>query len=235
MRKFQLLGLAVFALLAFSVIAATSSAFALESVWLVGGHRAEVKTLVLSETIGINGDNTGVILLEDSKVPLAGKVDILCSGIDEGWVGPGSLDEVTLITSLSGSETTEKWIACTRSEGCEADPTPPEARAVGLPWVTELLLEGTIFLDDIVGKAGEEAGWEVRKCLVFGTETSDKCVSNASSADIDNTTEGDVIALFSPTFTTNALCTVGGAGSGIVEGEILIFMENEESLAVSEG
>ena len=56
MRKLHMLGLALFAVFAFSVVA-VASASALESVWLVNGHTALALELVLSEgERGANGD-----------------------------------------------------------------------------------------------------------------------------------------------------------------------------------
>jgi hypothetical protein len=239
MKKFQLLGLALFAVLAVGAAAATSSALALESVWLVNGNRLFSLELVLSETIGNKGDNSGEILLEDSKAPLVGKTDVTCSGFDEGWVGTGSLDEITLIMSLGTTETAEGWIACKISVGCEAG-TTPEAMALNLPWLTELLLtlSGTeeIFLDDIVAGTGE-AGWLIRNCLVLGAPREDECTTNQASVDIDNNvTQGDVVALFlGAASNVLAHCSQSGTNSGIVEGEVLIDTVSGLSLAVSEG
>jgi hypothetical protein len=230
MRRLRLLGLAVFAVLAFGAVAAASSASALESVWLVNGARAEVRELVLSEAeLTLLNEGGGIIP----------KIALLCSGLDEGWVGPGSLDEITLIMSLGEVESVENWILCTPQEGCETSTPSVWVRPVGLPWETELLLtlSGTeeIYLNDILGLNGE-AGWQVKECLLFGTAHEDKCVTNQSSADIDNNvTEGDVVALFGPApMGHNALCESTGAETGVVDGEVLIFPESG-SLAVSEG
>jgi hypothetical protein len=231
MRKIQLLGLAVFAVFAFSAVAAASSAFALESVWLVGGHTALTKVLA---------DSEGELLLEDEKTPIFGKASILCSGLNEGWIGGDASganpkwDEITSITGLNAT-TEPLWVKCTFvvRGGCETS-TPPEAMPVNLPWLTELTLAGiNTFLDKLIA-AGAGPGW-VSRCLVLGANTEDECTSTSTSADIDNTAENDVKALFSEAIGGKALCSQSNEESGVVEGEVLILLANGEALAVSEG
>src|SRR5882724_6982273 len=85
MRNRHILGLALFAALALSAVAA-SSAFALESTWLIGGVKPTAATAVLSESVG-------KIKLEDmSKATV-----VECEATDEGTVGPGPADKVTAI------------------------------------------------------------------------------------------------------------------------------------------
>jgi hypothetical protein len=234
MRKIQLLGLAVLAVFAFSAVAAASSAFALESVWLVKGATALTKLLT---------DGEGELQLTDLKTPIFGEASILCSGLNEGWIGGDASganpkwDEITRITGLNAA-TEPLWVKCTFvvRGGCETS-TPPEAMAVNLPWLTELLLtlEGTeeVYLDHLIA-AVPGAGW-VSRCLVLGANTEDECTSETTSANIDNTAESDVKALFSDAISGLANCSQGGAVSGVVEGEVLILLANGEALAVSEG
>ena len=232
MKKIHLIGLSLFAVFAFSAVAVVSSASALESVWLVNGLRPAE---------GVSVDSEGELLLEDVKE----EVDLLCSGLNEGLVGGDASgnnptwDEVTSITDLEG----KKPILCKfgknangteRRGACEPEASSsPEAAPDGLPWLTELLLSGEKFLDDILGKTGEEAGWNAL-CLVLGININDLCAINTASADIDNET-GGVIALFSPEIGGLANCTRGGVGQGAVEGEVLILTLSGLSLAVSEG
>jgi hypothetical protein len=193
MRKIHALGLALFAVFAFSVVA-VSSASALESVWLINGHTALTLELVLSE---------GELLLADLNVPFIGEAMVLCSGLNEGFVGGDASgdnpkwDEVTKITGLN-PVTEPLWIVCTRQTGCEAG-TTPEAMPVNLPWLTELLLVEGKFLNDLFGAGGTAAGWVIRNCLVLGMSPEDECTNATTSADIDNVTgtPPDVIALFS--------------------------------------
>jgi hypothetical protein len=229
MRKIQLLGLALFAVFAFSAVGVVSSAFALESVWLVGGHTALTKVLA---------DSEGELKLTDLKTPIFGESSILCSFLKEGFVGGDASganpkwDEITSITGLNAA-TEPLWIKCTFvvKGGCETS-TPPELMPVNLPWLTELTLSGTAFLDNLIGTGGN-TGW-VSKCLVLGANTEDTCTLR-TSADIDNTTESDVIALFTEATGGKALCSQSNEESGEVEGEVLILLANGEALAVSEG
>jgi len=89
MRKLHILGVAMFAVFAFAAVAA-SSASALSSVWLVNGALAPL-TLVTSESLG-------VVLLEDmgSTPAMVNCEEVL----NEGWVGPGSEDEVTSVVFM---------------------------------------------------------------------------------------------------------------------------------------
>jgi hypothetical protein len=230
MRKFYTLVLAVFAVLAFSAVAAASSAFALESVWLHGGVVALEDLLV---------DSEGTLLLVDLKTPIFGEASILCSGLNEGIIGGDASglnpkwDEITRITGLNAA-TEPLWVVCTFEVkgGCETS-TSPEAMAVNLPWLTELTLSGTAYLDLLFGSGGNP-GW-VSRCLVLGASTEDTCTSAKTSADIDNTTESDVIALFSEVISGHALCTQSNEESGEVEGEVLILSADGSALAVSEG
>jgi hypothetical protein len=234
MRKIQLLGLAVFAVFAFSAVAVASSAFASESVWLAGGHTILAKLLT---------DGEGELKLTDLKTPIFGEASILCSGLNEGWVGGDEKDgnnpkwdEITRITGLNQA-TEPLWVLCTFvvRGGCETS-TPPEAMPVNLPWLTELLLtlEATeeVYLDDLIGTGGPP-GWTSR-CLVLGANTEDTCTKEPTSANIDNL-ETDVVALFSEMISGLANCTQGGNEAGVVTEEVLILLANGESLAVSEG
>ena len=91
MRKFNVIGLALFAAFAFSAFAA-SSAFAEVHLWLISG--ADVLTLTL---VQIEGE----LLLSDTKTAF-GEVDVLCSGILDGTVGPEGEDEITEVLTLGG-------------------------------------------------------------------------------------------------------------------------------------
>jgi hypothetical protein len=92
MRKLQILGIALVAVLACSAVASASAA-----EWLVGG-----KSLTSSvKTVG-----SGSIVLEDMKVGAAVK----CNTTESGTVGAGAADSVTAV-SFSG---------CTTVKGCSS-------------------------------------------------------------------------------------------------------------------
>jgi hypothetical protein len=124
MRKIKVLGVAVIALVALSAVAA-SSAFALESVWLVNGAKP---------TAAVATDSTGAnFLLEDTK-----SADIVCATVtDEGNVGPGAADKTTAVVFNN----------CVAS-GAACTVTP-----LFLPWETKVELVGGVFKDKVT-KAG---------------------------------------------------------------------------------
>jgi len=233
MRKFHVLGLSLFVMIALGSFVA-SQALA-ETVWLVGGSRVTAEVLVLSE---------GELLLLDTVLGLT--VDIVCSGLNEGVVGGhielgvvqlgAQWDEVTRITDLNGNNPP---ILCEYLERgpCEASTLTADVEPFGLPWLTELLLPTPTSenLDDIFGANGLGAGWIVLNCLVLGVPTEDKCTAEGKSADIDNNAvAGDVVALFSEPITGKALCTATNEETGFVQGEVLISTESGATLAASE-
>jgi hypothetical protein len=212
MRKISIVGLSLFAVLAFSAVAA-ASAFA-ESEWLIDGAVVTAATQSLSE---------GELLLCDDKGGLSGqKVCVHCSGLDVGTVGPGKADKVTEITNLAG--TSKDITDCTNDENC---PAPILVEAVHLPWTTEVILSGTTFRDLIGPGTGGEPGYTV-SC--FGV--SDTCTGHTSTLLENKVAENDVLALFEPAVEPGT-CTRGGAGQGLVEGDILLFLEEGLTLAVS--
>ncbi len=110
MKKIKLLGLALFALFAFSAVLA-NAAFAEEALWLVKGE--EVTAKLASET-------TGELLLIVLKEVIVGETWVLCSGTFDGTVGPGSADEVTALLNLAIEEVTAaKLLICEGEKACE--------------------------------------------------------------------------------------------------------------------
>lgn len=226
----------MFALLAFCSFAATQ-AFALPTVWLEGSVVPKEWLLVLSE---------GELELADLGAP-GGVVTVLCSGLNEGWIAShlvsgvltfnAAADEITKITNLAGTSNT---VECTFvNKGlCEAS-SVPTAEAINLPWLTELNLVGTVVLDLLFSENTEAIGWKVL-CLALGLNMEDKCTVPGTEAkpgetEINNTTEGDVLASFSEAIQKEkAACSLSKEMSGVVTGSILIFTESGETLAVSE-
>jgi hypothetical protein len=222
MRKFHIVGITLFAMLAFGAFS-VSSAFALETVWLEGGVKPTEALLVESEA---------ELLLTDTK---EGTV-VLCSGLDEGFIATGGnakLDEVTRILNL---ELTSSTILCTFSSktpgSCE-ESSSPNAMAVGLPWKTELVLVGAQFLDLLTSASGK-VGWDLT-CLVIGITILDECTLTTGETEVTNGTEGNALVLFSELLQKKALCTLSGEETGVVEGEDINKAASGEALAVSEG
>jgi hypothetical protein len=216
MKKFQILGLALVAVFAFSAIAA-ASAFA-ESEWLVGGAPiAAGKTVkVLSEGELKLCDHKGGLFLEEACVK--------CSGLNQGIVGPNKTDEVQEVTNLAG--TSKDITDCTNALNC---PTPILVEADNLPWPTEVYLNGTEFRD-LVGAAGvgKQPGYLV-KC--FGIE--DLCEGH-TSVRLENSGANDVLSTFEAPLTENSNCTRGGNGEGLATGTNLLFTDSPDgALSVS--
>jgi hypothetical protein len=233
MSKVKVLVFALFALFAFSSFAA-SEALALETVWLDGGVKPTEWLLV---------DSEGELLLEDQAPTIGGKVDVLCSGLNEGWIGSDASgnnpkwDEVTKITSLTGANR----IPCTLqvNGGCNS---AAFAEPINLPWLTELILVGTAFLDLVLSTNANEIGWLVECLDIIGGLHDDTCTIPGTAAkpgetEVDNTTEKDVKILFAEALQAEkAHCTLAAAGShtGVVEGEVLVLLASGEELSVSE-
>jgi hypothetical protein len=234
MKTFHLLGLAVFAILALSaVVASTASAEFLLAEWLWEGNHITSALLV---------ESSGELLLEDSGTG----IDILCSGILDGFVEPESLDLITELLDLTGliaislTALVEPGLACeSHSSLC----VEPLVWAVNLPWETELELEepGGNYLVLILGNPG----WYVVCMLTFGTPT-DECTASEGAFEVDNNVGGTPNALFSEAITELAglkLATclmVGPFGeletlveTGIVEGEGLITHSGGGVISVS--
>jgi hypothetical protein len=239
MKKVQLLGVGLIALLALGVFTASASATFLLAEWLVGG--AAVTTELTSET-------SGELLLEDTKVPIIGHATVLCSGIFAGWVGPNSLDWVSEVLNaakeaISTTPLTGLALSCTAQSGCETN-TTVSVYPVGLPWVseTELLEQETpvlTFFADLTKSAnGTALGWEITNCLVIGSAMEDECTTSEGSSEfsLENTTT--LLGAFSTIFTglsglSLASCKEGGAGSGVVEGSGPITLTAGGTLSVS--
>jgi hypothetical protein len=220
MRKFRLLGLMLLAVFAFGAVAAMSASAVefLLAEWLAAGVSVTGELLVQSP---------GELLLESSP-PLIGKVDVLCSGILDGFLLENGEDLITEVLSLGGVATgtplTGTAIACTNVEKCPE----PLVWPVHLPWLTLLeLMEdpaGTSFFVVLILPDGAgNPGWEV-ECMIGGA--SEECTSPEGVFEVMNETTTST-ALFSEAITELAglklaNCTVAGNEKGIVEGEGLI-------------
>jgi len=221
MKKHHILGLALLAVFAFSAILAVSASAAetLLAEWLVNG--AVITALTSTET-------TGKLLLEDEKVPIAGKVAVVCEGILDGSVGPNGEDEITEVLTLAGVLVTkEKPLSCPSQTACEG---PGSVFPVGLPWHTLLILEEVGLFKDIVRQA--TAGYEVT-CKVFGISSTDKCTALENSGGKVSNTGTDVV-LTPEAILPNGNCSLGGNGAGkiqVIEGLIATLTG---SLTVSE-
>ena len=220
MLRIQLIGLALVSAIAMSAVAAGSASAetVLHLQWLLYHSQSGIH-LLLAEPV--RGHALGLLLLEDSKI-LGGPVRIHCHGFATGTVGPHGLDLVEKITlEVLG---THNEILCSFDKNglCEAG-TPPTAEAVHLPWLTELVLGNggrevrDLALPDPNGPGGA-LGWKVN-CKVGGATVTDECLEEAGhpgSVFMENRLNG--VLGTSDKLSPRASCSMGGTGSGTVEG-----------------
>jgi len=228
-----MLGLALLAIFAFSVVAtATASAeLFLLAEWLYNGAIIPSELLV---------ESSGELLLEDNKVPILGKAMVLCSGILDGFVGPGSADLITELLNLGKEPISKVGLSGLALEGCTNQENCPEPLvwAVNLPWETELELhEDPGPEEDYVVLILGKPGWEI-ECMGIGQ--SDECVAETEGGFLLDNTTPTPAALFSEEITELmglklAKCLLGGNESGIVGEEGLIEHPEGGTISASSG
>lgn len=222
MRKFHVLGMALIAVFALSVVVAESASATvvfLLAEWLVNGAAV---------TSALPTKAEGELLLENTKAPIVGKAMVLCSGILDGTVGPNGEDEVIELLNLTGTAISltalsGTSLSCADQENCESS----KVWAANLPWKTELnLIEingvsffGILFLKK-AGVTGSP-GWYV-ECTVLGVKASEECTAEPDVAEAKNIAAG-VETMFSDKFTEEAglklaECSGNKEETGIVEG-----------------
>jgi hypothetical protein len=183
MRKIHILGLALFAVLAFSAVA-TSAAFAV-SEFLVGGAPAIAEQ---------PGESSGTLKLTD--LTSFGEATVECTGILVGEF-MGANDFLVLMVLNLNKELIELGLLALECEGsglCEKAGALvwPEK----LPWLAEVVLDaGTTFLIHLT--EGEEGGMPAyaSSCKTFLGQTEDEC-EGLVSGKLENMAEG-LLAIFS--------------------------------------
>jgi hypothetical protein len=227
MKKIHLMGLAMFAVFAFGAIVA-SSAFA-EDRWLI--DETSVTTLTSVQM-------SGTLMFTDLKAPIVGEASFECSVILDGTVGPAGEDEITEVLTLAkvpyghdnaNNELEGEGAACINKINC------PGALAwiFGLPWLTQLELVGTTFVDDFISdNVPKLLGYEI-ECMEQLGKPVDLCTQPLFSATLENmgAPENDVLGTINEQNISS--CSLGGAGTGDVIGELLISTLDELTLAVS--
>lgn len=208
MQRLKVLGLAFVAVFAVSAVAVASASAA--PVWKLNGAELTTATTILSES-GVVGKPTekGKLTLTDIEAGTS----IECAGKAEGKVGPGNKDEVTSMEATGCNFVTGKNGSCEASK-------PVTAKAVALPWVTELYEPETGKVRDHIRahSGGGAPGWTV-ECTVSGIfKVQDTCTGESNTA-MNNVT-GGVEAVFDAK-TPKGNCTIGGAGAGEVKGASL--------------
>jgi hypothetical protein len=231
MLRIQMIGLVAVAALVMSALAVGSaSATVLPHEWLLNGK-------LLGSPVKVH--SRGLLLLSDHTPP-GGETSVHCFGFDSGTVGPHALDLIATITAeLEGTNNT---ITCKFDPGktgsCEAG-TAPTAKAVNLPWHTELTLFPGSELRDMIMKDGQAAGvdpgWAITCKTILGNVT-DTCTTALGSVKVENVARG-VLALFDKVSNEKlAECKVlaGEAArkAGLVTGDITIEPLSTEKLTV---
>jgi hypothetical protein len=249
MKKIQILGLAIVAVCAFSVITAASASATLPGFvtllaeWLLNKEPVNERILV---------ESGGELLLEDNLAPIVGKAAVLCNGVLDGWIEENGLDEITELLTLGGAAVPQTALTGTallcKAEptpvGCEESTTDIEVWAIHLPWLTELELvefpkgSGLFIIVDLLLEHGHGApGWYV-SCLVLGVKSEDTCTANTQGVSQEKSVTGGVEGTFSEKLTLelgleNATCSLGGPGSGVVEGAGVTPPPSGHTLTVS--
>jgi len=214
MRKIHIVAMALFAVFAFSSLAA-SSAFALSfelAEWLVGGNTVSAELAT---------EGSGELLLEDTKFGA-----VTCDGILDGTVGPGSADLITKVLNLAGveiGELTGTGLICTTEKTCETSTTDIEVFPMKLPWDTEIELdvETGVGYDLVLG-----AEYTV-KCLLLGILGEDTCSTVETANEAVNVSGGVELKGHSEPLGN---CTIGGTETGLVE-----FVTGKNLLTSKEG
>ncbi len=134
MRKIQLSGVALVAMLAVGVFSAASASAAVVTLlaeWLVDGT-------AVTEGQSFNTETVGTLLFEDQKTPL-GASDFICSDKLDGTIGFDGLDVISEILTLTGLAISKvglsgEALACETVSVCEEALVWP----INLPWNTLL-------------------------------------------------------------------------------------------------
>jgi len=218
MKKFQTVLLALFAVLAFgAILASTASAeTTLAAEWLVNG-------VVIGAAEHPVSESSGEIKLEDTKLGAA----VLCSGILDGTVSAKGVDEITKVLNLEKEEITElTGLALTAANGDCAGVTncgtPIEVWPKGLPWHTQLFLkENGEFADRITGNNGGDFGYDIL-CTVL-VDITDTCEASEGTFKIENQLEDAAIPA-NTKVEPNAFCPLGGTQTGVNETDALTLI-----------
>jgi hypothetical protein len=227
--------------LAFGVLAASAFAGNGNTVWLCNGQfltgTGNNRCLTVSENL------TAVVLQdmnESSGIECAAS-----SVLDEGWVGPGSEDETTKVEFMEECTSPANALNLAGTVVTNVCSGKGKATAINLPWLTLVYLEGSLTRDIIKGStAGKEPGYTV-ECTVGGLKVKDTCTtaaSNEAHIELNNLpAEGSEPALVDVLFKEALLnvkeaatCSLGGAESGLVEGEVLLAAMSGSSLVALE-
>jgi hypothetical protein len=222
MKKIQLVGLAVVAVLAVSAFVSASAFAAFTTAeWLAAAAKVPAGGLASESTGGLTFENVNV------------GASFLCEGLFLGKVEPGGVDTVTEVLNTAGVKVepldesgATGGIKCTSLKLCEGT---PEAWPVNLPFKTLLGLEGTAFLDLFVNAE------YFLLCQVLGVDATELCVVAPNS--LSGGTVVNLAADVEATGSVEPLATCNGnSETGLVTADAgnLTSLTNGNALAASE-
>jgi hypothetical protein len=231
MRKTQKLTITIMLLSALAIlgtaVAAVTASAEPPSVWLCGNE------LILAANPCVTvSENLEALTIEDMGVPSR----LECppgSVFTYGTVGPGAKDETTKVEFL---EKGKKCKPGAKAENLKGEEVANKCEKVeelgftGLPWKTEIVLEGGVAWDLISSEPGFTS---ICKTII---NVTDKCVSHEGGkeetplAELVNLTETEAgVLLVSLIFkkvplveAENMNCSVGGKLNGLIFGENLL-------------
>jgi hypothetical protein len=223
MRKIQILGLTLFAVFAFSAIAA-SVAFA-ESEFLVGGVAAKVGEPVHSE------GELELIATKQTIFNITARV--LCSGLIEGTFEGANDALLTKAFDLAGKELTELAggvaVECVNLENC---PTPlvfPD----NLPWLAEIVLDSaTELLLHLTEDGKGFPGWDV-ECMGNGFSNLCSGLVSGLTENLPGEKDFDVIFTRAEQEAANEGGTCTEGGPAYIAGTLLALEVNALEVSVS--
>jgi hypothetical protein len=213
MKNMNTLGIALLALFIISVVASsTASAVTfLLAEWLDDGQPIVTPQLADWEKeltiVNLDGGGLGIT------------VEILCSEILDGTVGPGSIDSITAVLNLSGEEIsgaalTGLGLVCTNSKNC----TEPLVWGEELPEKSEaeLMEAGSeVFFADLQFNVSFYA-----ECLIAGISAAELCNAPTVASNSTNEANGTVDEVFSDAFQELAGLKLGECGGHAETAEI---------------
>ncbi len=207
--------------------------------WLCNGEPVDSK----SECV-VLGENLEVLLLKDMSA--GSEVDCpVGSVLSEGFVGPGAKDETTKVEFL------EAGAKCTAPEKAEnlkgesvanACKKAVKVEAENLPWNTTLETINEELWDKIAGSKEKSNPGYLTECEVEGIKVDDLCEANealpllVAVEDLAADSEEPKLSLVDMLFLATTFqekegkevqgewgkCSVGGANSALVVGELLL-------------
>ncbi len=162
----------------------------------------------------------GTLRMIDTKVPIVGSVEVICSSTGSGPLGPGKF----------GKTEEFKGISCVAGKNCEK--VEKIVSPIHLPWQSELYETEKTVRALGTGGGGGVPGWTV-ECRVLGISKGDECTSEVQTSLMENVqASGSVKAIFD-TKSGKSECKLGGPKSGELEGTILIHSEAGSAIRVS--